>query len=472
SDTVGPQTEGEYKAAWSAWERAAPPEEAEDRAKTVRELRHCLRYNTRLDVSNTKLTSLPPLPTGLKRLDVSGTGLTSLPPLPSKLQRLDISNTPMPRLPSLPSRLQRLDVSNTHLANLPEIIANLSQRTTVRLQSNSLSERTLQMINKPGYQGPRIVDMATSSNHQETRALHLAVADWLTPAEADEEASAKRWWAIGKEDDAAAFSTFLDRLKKTKNNQATDFHVQIASWISQLAQDDELRAKTFDMATESTSSCEDRVTLAMNNMKSVQLVHNAEKGKFDHDIPGLVSAGREMFRLEQLDLIAREKVKKLRFFDEIEVFLGYQNKLKESLELTGTTEGMQFFGASRITELDLKAAEIQVKSAENSQFREWILQWEPLHGVLKRRESKQWQTLIDKKMEDYEREYQQLSDTELKPAGLLGDIEAERTIGARAMASAEKAFQQGLHPLAEQLLGRHLEARWVLDTPPVYHSLA
>ncbi|WP_395755537.1 NEL-type E3 ubiquitin ligase domain-containing protein (plasmid) [Edwardsiella ictaluri] len=472
SDTVGPQTEGEYKAAWSAWERAAPPEEAEDRAKTVRELRHCLRYNTRLDVSNTKLTSLPPLPTGLKRLDVSGTGLTSLPPLPSKLQKLDISNTPMPRLPSLPSRLQRLDVSNTHLANLPEIIANLSQRTTVRLQSNSLSERTLQMINKPGYQGPRIVDMATSSNHQETRALHLAVADWLTPAEADEEASAKRWWAIGKEDDAAAFSTFLDRLKKTKNNQATDFHVQIASWISQLAQDDELRAKTFDMATESTSSCEDRVTLAMNNMKSVQLVHNAEKGKFDHDIPGLVSAGREMFRLEQLDLIAREKVKKLRFFDEIEVFLGYQNKLKESLELTGTTEGMQFFGASRITELDLKAAEIQVKSAENSQFREWILQWEPLHGVLKRRESKQWQTLIDKKMEDYEREYQQLSDTELKPAGLLGDIEAERTIGARAMASAEKAFQQGLHPLAEQLLGRHLEARWVLDTPPVYHSLA
>ncbi|BEI13235.1 hypothetical protein STU22816_20880 [Edwardsiella ictaluri] len=55
-----------------------------------------------------------------------------------------VSNTPLTRLPSLPSRLQRLDVSNTHLANLPEIIANLSQRTTVRLQSNSLSERTLQ----------------------------------------------------------------------------------------------------------------------------------------------------------------------------------------------------------------------------------------------------------------------------------------------------------------------------------------
>ncbi|UYB66007.1 NEL-type E3 ubiquitin ligase domain-containing protein [Edwardsiella ictaluri] len=430
----------------------------------------------RLNIAGTSLTGLPHLPCGLKMLNVSNTSLSRLTHLPSGVQWLDVSRTSLTSLPQLPPGLQTLNASNTQLTSLPESIARLSPEARVTLQNNHLSEHTIQalrdMTNGTGYQGPRIVDMATSSNHQETRALHLAVADWLTPAEADEEASAKRWWAIGKEDDAAAFSTFLDRLKKTKNNQATDFHVQIASWISQLAQDDELRAKTFDMATESTSSCEDRVTLAMNNMKSVQLVHNAEKGKFDHDIPGLVSAGREMFRLEQLDLIAREKVKKLRFFDEIEVFLGYQNKLKESLELTGTTEGMQFFGASRITELDLKAAEIQVKSAENSQFREWILQWEPLHGVLKRRESKQWQTLIDKKMEDYEREYQQLSDTELKPAGLLGDIEAERTIGARAMASAEKAFQQGLHPLAEQLLGRHLGPRWSLAESSVYHSLA
>ncbi|BEI09600.1 NEL-type E3 ubiquitin ligase domain-containing protein [Edwardsiella ictaluri] len=121
-----------------------------------------------------------------------------------------------------------------------------------------------------------------------------------------------------------------------------------------------------------------------------------------------------------------------------------------------------------ITELDLQAAEIQVKSAEDSQFGEWILQWEPLHKVLKRRKSKDdWETLIDKKMEDYEREYQELYDTELEPAGLVGDIESERTIGARAMASTEKLFQQGLHPLAEKLLGKHLGARWVLDTSPV-----
>ncbi|ARD39744.1 hypothetical protein F8538_16510 [Edwardsiella ictaluri] len=594
SATAGPQTAEEYEAAWSAWERAAPPEEAADRAQTVQQLQHCLQNDARLNISDTSLTSLPPLPpglqtlivyrtpltrlpslpselqklvvsdtrltslpqlsSGLQKLEVSDTSLSSLPRLPSGLQTLGFSNTPLTGLPRLPSGLQTLNVSRTRLTSLPQLplglqalivyrtpltslphlpdglqtlnvsdtrltrllqlpsrlqtlivyhsrltrlpplppglqtlevvetrltrlpesIANLSPEARVTLQNNHLSAHTIQalrdMTNEPGYQGPSIAfDRGASSAPQETRALHLAVADWLTPAEAGGGISADRWQAIGSEDDAAAFSRFLDRLKETKNNLAYDFHVQIATWLTQLAQDDGLRAKTFAMATESTSSCEDRVTLAMNNMKSVQLVHNAEKGEFDDDIAGLVSVGREMFRLEQLELIAREKVKTLRSADEIEVFLGYQNQLKKSLELTGTTEAMQYFDESKITESDLQSAEIQVKSAENSQFGEWILQWEPLHNVLIRKEAEDWKALINKKMADYEREYQELYDTALEPAGLVGNIEAERTIGARAIARAEKAFQNNLRPLAEKFLTGHLGARWLLDTHHIYH---
>ncbi|ACR68523.1 hypothetical protein NT01EI_1332 [Edwardsiella ictaluri 93-146] len=566
SATAGPQTEDEYEAAWAEWVRAAPPAETADRANTVQQLRHCMEHDARLDVSGTRLSSLPPLPNGLQWLNVSLTSLTKLPPLPSGLQWLDASRSSLTKLPPLPSGLQTLNVSrssliglpllpdglqrlniagtsltglphlpcglkmlnvsntslsrlthlpsgvqwldvsrtsltslpqlppglqtlnasNTQLTSLPESIARLSPEARVTLQNNHLSEHTIQalrdMTNGTDYQGPRIdFDMGASSVPLEPRALHLAVADWLTPAEAEagEATSADRWLAIGNEEDAAAFSSFLDRLQETKNNLAADFHVQITTWLTQLAQDEGLRAKIFAMAMESTSSCEDRVTLAMNNMKSVQLVHNAEKGEFDSDIPGLVSVGREMFRLEQLELIARDKVKTLRAetyeddnVDEIEVFLGYQNQLKKSLELSGTTEAMQYFDESKITESDLQTAEIQVKSAENSQFGEWILQWEPLHNVLIRKEAEDWKALINKKIEDYEREYQTLYDTELEPAGLLGDIEAERTIGARAMASAEKAFQQGLRPLAEQLLAGHLGPRWSLAESSVYHSLA
>lgn len=57
-----------------------------------------------------------------------------------------------------------------------------------------------------------------------------------------------------------------------------------------MAEDDELRTKTFAMVAEATSSGEDRVTLALNQMKNVQLLRNAE-----NNLPELVSAGREMY---------------------------------------------------------------------------------------------------------------------------------------------------------------------------------
>jgi len=131
------------------------------------------------------------------------------------------------------------------------------------------------------------------------------------------------------------------------------------------------------MATQATSSCEDRVTLAMNHMKSVQLVHNAEKGDYDKDLPGLVCAGREMFRLEKLKKIARTVVSPLTAvyeLDELGVYLAYQTKLKERLGLTSVATEMRYFGAYHVTESDLQAAELQVKTAEDGQFSEWILQ--------------------------------------------------------------------------------------------------
>lgn len=167
-----------------------------------------------------------------------------------------------------------------------------------------------------------------------------------------------------------------------------------------------------------------------------------------------------MFRLETLGKIARDKVSTLRFVDEIEVYLGYQNKLKEQLGLTSVTREMRFFGVSGITESDLQAAERQVKDAENSQFREWILQWAPLRSVLERTEPARWEALCEKKIADYDDAFRMLSDAQLKPAGLVGNNDAERTVGARAMESAEQAFRDSLRTLADNRVGRYLKAQW------------
>ncbi|EKQ5160037.1 E3 ubiquitin--protein ligase [Salmonella enterica] len=511
--TTAPQTAAEYYAVWSAWQRAAPEGEARGRAAAVKKMRDCLKNGNpvlcleraglttlpdhlpphitilfipgnnltslpalpsglrELSVSYNQLTSLPPLPSGLWKLSVFNNQLASLPPLPSGLQTLWAYRNQLPSLPALPPGLRDLSVSNNQLASLPESITGLSSEATVDLEGNPLSERTLQTLrditSAPDYSGPRIrFDMAGPSVPREARALHLAVADWLTPEREGEPDPADSWHASGQEDNAAAFSLFLDRLRETENfEKDAGFKAQISSWLALLAEDDVLRAKTFAMATEATSSCQDRITLALHHMKNVQLVHNAEKGVYDNNLPGLVSTGREMFRMEMLERIAREKARTLAFVDEIEVYLAYQNKLKKPLGLTSVTAKMRFFGVSGVTASDLRSAERQVKAAEKREFSEWILQWGPLHSVLERKEPERFNALREKQISDYEHTYQMLSDTELKPSGLVGNTDAECTIGVRAMESAKKEFLNGLRPLVEEMLGSYLKvkARWRLN---------
>ncbi|EDV8627288.1 E3 ubiquitin--protein ligase [Salmonella enterica] len=505
--TTTPQTAAEYEAAWSEWKRAAPEGESRGRAEAVKRMRACLKKGnsvlyvgrvglttlpdllppniTTLFIPGNTLTRLPALPPGLRELSVSYNQLTSLPPLPPGLCKLSVFNNQLASLPALPSGLQilwayrnrltrlpalppglrELSVYRNQLTRLPESITGLSSEATVNLEGNPLSERTLQALrditSAPGYSGPRIrFDMAGASAPREVRALHLAVADWLMPAREGEPAPADRWHVFGQEDNAADFSLFLDRLSETGNFiKDAGFKAQISSWLVQLAEDDALRANTFALATEATSSCEDRITFFLHQMKNVQLVHNAEKGEYDNNLAVLVATGREMFRLGKLEQIAREKVRTLAFVDELEVWLAYQNKLRKPLGLTSVTAEMRFFGVSGVTASDLRSAERQVKAAEKSEFREWILQWGPLHSVLERKAPERVNALREKQMSDYEETYRMLSDTELRPFGLVGNTDAERTIGARAMESAKKAFLDGLRPLVDDMLGSYLKAR-------------
>ncbi|WP_080191204.1 type III secretion system effector E3 ubiquitin transferase SspH1 [Salmonella enterica] len=422
-----------------------------------------------LAVSNNQLTSLPEMPPALRELRVSGNNLTSLPALPSGLQKLWAYNNRLTSLPEMSPGLQELDVSHNQLTRLPQSLTGLSSAARVYLDGNPLSERTLQALrditSAPGYSGPRILfDMAGASAPREARALHLAAADWLTSAREGEPAPADRWQAFGLEDNAAAFSLVLDRLRETENfKKDAGFKAQISSWLTQLAEDAALRAKTFAMATEATSTCEDRVTHALHQMNNVQLVHNAEKGEYDNNLQGLVSTGREMFRLEKLEQIAREKAGTLALADDVEVYLAFQNKLKESLELTSVTSEMRFFDVSGVTVSDLQAAELQVKTAENSGFSKWILQWGPLHSVLERKVPERFNALREKQISDYEGTYRKLYDEVLKSSGLVDDTDAERTIGVSAMDSAKKEFLDGLRALVDEVLGSYLTARWRLN---------
>ncbi|MGN8544616.1 NEL-type E3 ubiquitin ligase domain-containing protein [Bradyrhizobium sp. 13971] len=70
--------------------------------------------------------------------------------------------------------------------------------------------------------------------------------------------------------------------------------------------------------------------------------------------------------------IARQKVNSLRFVDEIEVYLAYQVKLRDRLDLQLIAPDMRFYEVSYVTEHDLTAAETQVRNQEEAGFADYL----------------------------------------------------------------------------------------------------
>lgn len=398
---------------------------------------------THLNVQSNSLTALPEtLPPGLKTLEAGENALTSLPEtLPFTLQNLDVSHNHLINLPeNLPAALQVMQASRNHLVRLPESLPHFRgegpRPARIIVEYNPFSERTIQnmqrLMSSVDYQGPQVFfAMGDFSIVRVTRPLHEAVKGWLTCLE---EEDVNKWRAFEAEANAAAFSGFLDYLGDTQNTRHPDFKEQVSAWLMRLAGDSALRETAFIIAMDATISCEDRVTLTYHQMQEATLVHDAERGAFDSQLAELIMAGREIFRLEQVESLAREKVKRLFFIDEIEVYLGFQNQLRESLSLTTMTQEMRFYNVSGITESDLDEAEIRIKIAENSDFHKWFALWGPWHKVLERIAPEEWREMMDKRAECIEtEEYQRRVNAELEALGIAGDPDAERMTGMRIM---------------------------------------
>ena len=397
---------------------------------------------TYLGANDNQLTNLPMLPAKLTSLSASANQLTQLPALPVLLTYLSASDNQLTRLPELPATLTYLNASENRLTSVPDSIGALVSTAIVNILGNAFSLATCHYIEDLTRRSdaPHIhFSRPTSTAPKATPSLHQSVANWLTSAQAD------KWIAIGEETYAGTFNAFLGGLRKTENaKNHPAFNASVATWLARLADDRELREITFNVAMDATASCEDRVTLTYHDMQTATLVHDVKNGRYDTNLPELIASARVMFRLEQIELIAQDKFNMLANGDEIEVFLGFQNRLREALALTTTTEKMRFFGASDITEDDLQAAEILVKTAENSQFSEWLAQWEPWHKVLMRIAPDTWKKTDEDRKQVYDSTYEKQVHAELAALGLTGDTDAEREIGVKVMNEINKRFFESL----------------------------
>lgn len=157
-----------------------------------------------------------------------------------------------------------------------------------------------------------------------------------------------------------------------------------------------------------------------------------------------------MFRLECLERLAREKVKTLRFVDEIEVYLAYQVELREPLQLSSAIKKMRFLGAADLTPDDLEIALLTVKHRENSEFTAWLSRWSPWETVLERLYNSPYQSAIAQ-LQDEDAFTSRVTAT-LQQLNLEDNDDARREAGVEVMAQRSDEIKI---PLTRAFLQQH-----------------
>jgi hypothetical protein len=132
----------------------------------------------------------------------------------------------------------------------------------------------------------------------------------------------------------------------------------ILSHLELAEESEDFRESFFAIIDGASKTCGDRMALSVLHLGIVSKLQSIDKS----DLRGYANfLLRGPWMLEQLEQIAREKVKIQRFDDEIEVFLAYPVKLKERLNLPIDVDEMLYFDCSGVTEQDLDNAATSIE---------------------------------------------------------------------------------------------------------------
>ncbi|MCP1838875.1 MULTISPECIES: NEL-type E3 ubiquitin ligase domain-containing protein [Bradyrhizobium] len=380
-----------------------------------------------LSAPNNQLTSLPALPANLETLNVSNNQLTEMPePLPSRMEILDADDNQLVRLPELPAGLERLDVSHNQLTEVPASLLQLRSNALVDLRDNPLQEPVQSDLARAttaaGYAGPRI-------RFAQSAVLPEILQNWLR----EDPTTLATWRGFAGEPGAQDYARFLVRLAGTVNNQSDEFRQAVGEDLRQAAARPRLRELFFQLASDACASCEDRVTLTWNGMQSARLNADIEDGLYDDRLPELLQHARVMFRMEALDGIARQTVNELNLTlpaDEVEVYLAYQNQLREPLELHHVAADMRFLTVAHVSSDHLERAIVTVREQEETGFADYLAtRWQPWESVLRRIAPEDHAAMEQRLVDAMDDEFQTRLNQRLLEAGLMGDADAERTLG-------------------------------------------
>ena len=342
-----------------------------------------------LDVSNNQLQSLPEqigqLPV-LQYLDVSNNQLQSLPEQIGQLpvlEYLDVSNNQLQSLPESIGQLQALRYSltlanNPSLTGIPMQILDLPSSITINLASTGLSQAVLTRLREatssPDYHGPRIsYSMELSEPRTEERPIESLMRELFRLAGQPIREFPNLFNAEQRQQ--VSLHSWLSRLSYTadykKGGEKQKAFARKVLGYMQLAEENPQYREAFFLTIEDASeTCGDRVALSILKLGIAFKLMIMDKKNLDALSAFLI---KTVWPVQMLEVIARNKVPTLPFFDEIEVYLAYPVQLKQTLGLEIDVEEMLYFTCSALKEQDLdEAAEFVREKAGGSRGRAWL----------------------------------------------------------------------------------------------------
>jgi len=128
---------------------------------------------------------------------------------------------------------------------------------------------------------------------------------------------------------------------------------KVLNYLEEAQNKEEFRETFFAIIEDATTSCVDRVAISILNVSTAFKLARIPAD----DIKGLeYLLIKEVWPLQMLENIAREKEPALLFYDQLEVYLGYPIKLRDRLKMPIDIQEMLYFPYSALTEKDLEEA--------------------------------------------------------------------------------------------------------------------
>ena len=344
----------------------------------------------------TGLTALP------EHLSVGGylnlrdcTGLTALPEHLYVGRYLDLKGcTGLTALSEHLSVGRYLDLGGcTGLTALPNWITTLGETIegnirNVYLQNTGLSDTLIDRLREAESPGMQFY-FSRSARQPEQQFSNVVegLTFWRQLASADSEIPELSLM----HDQATDLVRYLGRLTSTADYQNQAIRPVLAQRVmaitALLTGSDRIRDEAMDHIHHALTSCDDRITLALDDLDTMQLLDAAERKAFAGNADELRELGLQMMRLDEVKRIARDHMKTLKWVDEIEVELAFQIGVRQQLALPGSTQHMIFRRCANVSDQDIANAVNQVNTrCSDDNLQAYLAQWDPWQKYLRRQE--------------------------------------------------------------------------------------